>query len=726
MWVGVLMLWAVGAAAQEESCTGAAQAAMAGAMRTAVQSAQAACQSLGENQLCYGSGTLRAVPYPDAGALTFDKPGDVVSLGDVQIIQASAAPDAWSLAPMRLQNGESGQDVTLIVSGDVELHNTAPRSAPGTLTVTADQLTSVRGEPSARGTLLGSLAAGQTIPADGRLADNSWLRLALPDGEHAWVFTSAVTPAGDISILPVIDPTTGEADGTTQGSLWQTLTLLTGESDSSCAPASGILIQSADAAQFTVNDAALTLHGAIFLQAGSRLKVSVLDGSATVAVGGLGLEVARGEQTTVPLSSGRAIGAPTAPQSFDPALAQALPLSLLPQAVAITPPATPIPTEILAPTETTAPAETVAPTETAVPAQTIAPPPTGVPTETLAPATRAPQATSATENVGVSKGEIPAGAEGVFNQTFEVQQGDFVTISAHSLGSVDPVLTLIDTTSTEVAENDNFIGENASLQPNDAEIANFIIPTGGTYTVEVRDATQKGGTVRLSVQKGSSFETPAGGSSLFLPVELLIGATRYRYAFGAAAGDTLTISANDMSGTVNPDITLLDRQGNALARGESAPHTSKINSFSVPAAGTYIVEVSDPLVMPRGYFELSITSSGQLNPLDGGVLGTHGGQVTIVPAEMTLDLEPFTYVMDAQAGETLTITVIGDKRAQELGLAAVLNDPGGAVIAQSGDPAPYSAQIAEAKPAVDGSYTLEVTTDTGSGPYPLDLVIEQR
>jgi uncharacterized protein YraI len=257
---------------------------------------------------------------------------EVATIQALQMSPINTDEGTWGLVLLHLNAGElPEQTATLWAFGDVELGN-AVDSETITLEITVANNINIRSGPSADSSIVGGLQAGETIVADGRLEDSSWLRVVLPDSEDGagWVFAELVSTSGDISTLPVRD------SNTLQLNPMQAISLQTSTAASTCveAPPSGILAQSQEEAQATilVNDVELQLSGTIFLQtpAGESLSVSVIEGSLRVrALDGIQV-VPAGAQLSVPLD-----GPPNSPEPYDEDLLQTLPLGLLDRPVTL-------------------------------------------------------------------------------------------------------------------------------------------------------------------------------------------------------------------------------------------------------------------------------------------------------------------------------------------------------------------------------------------------------
>ena len=117
-------------------------------------------------------------------------------------------------------------------------------------------------------------------------------------------------------------------------------------SDAACAeaPNSGILIQTPEGmAEVTllINEVDIRLGSTVYFQAqpNDELRVSVVQGHATVTANGVTSTAITGTQVRVPLGAdGKAAGTPSYPEPYDLDNLQGLPVAHLPQPVVIGPP----------------------------------------------------------------------------------------------------------------------------------------------------------------------------------------------------------------------------------------------------------------------------------------------------------------------------------------------------------------------------------------------------
>jgi uncharacterized protein YgiM (DUF1202 family) len=299
-------------------------------VQQALTATDAACVGIGRNQACYGNVQLDAVPQAGIEAFNFSQPGDLVDVASVQSLKLSSMNEAvqeWGVALMKIQANLPetlpGQNVTFLLFGDVELQNAAPSNVdPVTFSITANNNVNVRSGPSTNDGVVATLAGGESVTADGRNPDSTWLRVQLEDGTPGWVFAELVAVDGDISTLTLVDPLALIPPP----SSIQAFYFKSGAGDSPCAEApNGLLIQSpadAERVQLTINGANLTIGSTVFLQTpegnADEMVVSTLAGLVQIEADGVQQTVIQGAEVSVPLDeNGDASGAPSAPQPYD-------------------------------------------------------------------------------------------------------------------------------------------------------------------------------------------------------------------------------------------------------------------------------------------------------------------------------------------------------------------------------------------------------------------------
>lgn len=301
------------------------------------------CAAARRNEACYGNVEVIVQPQPDAPALQFEKPGDIINLADIDSLALSSLdPEApsWGVALMKLQanlpDTLPGQNVTILLFGDVEIRSAVGSPVP-TTQVTISRSINVRTGPGTTYAVLSGLAAGDSVTADGRSADGAWLRIQLDAGRIGWVFAELVSTQ-EIDTLQV----RAEDDLNPLYRPMQAFYFRSGVGSAACTDVleTGMLIQTPKGAHeilFTINKVNVRLGSTAFFQTtdGDRLlSISVLEGQAQIEAQDVAQIVNTGEQATVPLDANlSASGPPSEPEPLNLPQAETLPLSLLPEPV---------------------------------------------------------------------------------------------------------------------------------------------------------------------------------------------------------------------------------------------------------------------------------------------------------------------------------------------------------------------------------------------------------
>lgn len=339
-----LLLAVSGVAAQDGTCAAIVQQALA--------AVEDACAATGRNEACYGNVSVQATPRDGVENLVFEQQGDLVSVADLDVLRLRALDpetDTWGIALMKLQanlpDTLPGQNVTFLLFGDVEIEN-AVEPAPDlvTMEVTSSGGINIRSGPSTDNPVIGSLTNGETVIANGRNGDATWLRIQVPDSDAlGWVFAELVTGDDDRQTLAEVDP----ADTALPFTPMQAFYFRTGVGATDCAdaPADGVLIQTPAGAgkiNLRANDVEIQLGSTAYLQAqpDDVMRVSVVEGEAQVTAGGETVTVPAGAQVEVPVDEDmKAAGAPGEPTPYDADALTALPVDVLPEAIEVAPPA---------------------------------------------------------------------------------------------------------------------------------------------------------------------------------------------------------------------------------------------------------------------------------------------------------------------------------------------------------------------------------------------------
>ena len=331
----LLMVLGIGSALAQDDCPALLAQALA--------AANEACAGTGGNQVCFGYGALRAELQAGFEAEPFSQPGDKIDAAALQRLVSSTSDEAWGVALLRLQlnlpDALADQHVSILLLGDAALENAVAAvpaaPAPPTLQITAGSRANVRSAPSTNAAVAGALGAGETVAADGRNADASWVHIQLADGGSGWVFAQLVSADGDLNSLDVTEGETAAVeDAAPVTPPMSSFALESSRGDSRCADElpSGIVIQSPDrnlpdsanlegnvpvpSTRFTMNRADIAPDGTLWatLQGGADPVMGVLEGYSQVTYGDTSHLAVAGKQVILPAGGGGpAQGDDTAP-----------------------------------------------------------------------------------------------------------------------------------------------------------------------------------------------------------------------------------------------------------------------------------------------------------------------------------------------------------------------------------------------------------------------------
>ncbi len=329
----------------------AGQATCPSLVKAAFDATNSFCSSTSRNQICYGHNLLQVEPQVSASQLVFDMPGDTIPVARVRSVRGSPLDinnASWGIALMRVQADISSalpnKNVSFLLFGDSQITNAAA-DYQTTLSLDAASPVNLRSGPATTYPVLASTSAGTTLVATGRLPDNSWLRVQLPqpDGQAGWVFTSLLTiGSNNLDSLQVVDPGSGAASF---GPL-QAFYLTTGDSSLTCnqLPASGLLIQTPEGVEkvrLYINEVKIDIGSTVLLQAqpGGNLVISTLEGMAVVEADNHTEVAAAGSTVTVPLGDDlKPVGPPTMAVPYEQAEFQILPTDTLDRPITAAPP----------------------------------------------------------------------------------------------------------------------------------------------------------------------------------------------------------------------------------------------------------------------------------------------------------------------------------------------------------------------------------------------------
>jgi hypothetical protein len=264
------------------------------------------CDSLDRNSACYGYNRVDATFHQNQSEDFFSKPADRSQIANLQSIATAPLDvnkDFWGIAVMNVQanvpNTLPGQAVTFVLLGDVKVDNAV---APEDVTQSVDPINvttltaaNIRSGPTVSTNIIGSVASGTVLPADGRNEAGDWFRIVFSSGP-GWVSKEIISSEGDLSTLPVINKE--------MRSPMQSFFFTTAVGDPACnaAPPSLLVVQGPDNVKvdITANGADITIGSTIALMIlpGNKLQLIVVHGEATLG----DLNVPTGFKITAQLS----------------------------------------------------------------------------------------------------------------------------------------------------------------------------------------------------------------------------------------------------------------------------------------------------------------------------------------------------------------------------------------------------------------------------------------
>lgn len=179
--------------------------------------------------------------------------------------------------------------------------------------------------------------------------------------------------------------------------------------------------------------------------------------------------------------------------------------------------------------------------------------------------------------------------------TYDGQAGQRVTISAldaSGANQLDLALRLIAPDGSEEAYNDDQAGEELPAA-SDAQVIDHPLATSGTYIIVVQRIDGEGA-YRLGISETQMFTLGANGVTT-LNGEISDVFPVQRWQFEGQAGQTLTITMQATSGTLDPALRLVAANGEVIAGNDDADDpalgtNAQIFAARLPENGRYTVE----------------------------------------------------------------------------------------------------------------------------------------
>lgn len=322
LWLVALLALSVTVVIAQEECSAF--------FETALATVEEACSDLGRNQACYGNVALTAIGQPDASNFQFSDTGDIADVAAIQSMQLSGYDPEnglWGVVMMQVQadlpNTMTGQNVTVMLFGDVSLTNTADsviEQVPPEQeqVVQADSNVNVRAFPSSSGEVIGTIAPNTGIVATGRSADSQWIRVRF-GAETGWIFAQLLNSDFDPNNLLVVD----NPDVPLYAPM-QAFYLTAGIGRPSCAqvPDDGMMVQTPEgiaSINLVVNEVNVEMGSTVYFSINDEgdMEIAPLEGSARIESDEEIVTVIEGGYVEVPLDEEfLPDGAPSEPQSY--------------------------------------------------------------------------------------------------------------------------------------------------------------------------------------------------------------------------------------------------------------------------------------------------------------------------------------------------------------------------------------------------------------------------
>lgn len=306
------------------------------------------CGNLESGQACYGNPSVQMTANNDT-ARVFAAPGDKIMASDVKNLSTQIGENQYGVVLAQLAayppNSWQAGDISAALYGATHILNPVENAADvpvQDIEISQVDAVNIRNAPGVNNAVIASVYRGDVVKATGRLADDTWVRLQLPNGDTGWLSSSAfdaslrglpVVTVNDIPPAPFELPLT-------------IFSFISGVGDARCqnAPDSGLLLQTPDITteyRFVINGVELFLSGTAFLQAqpDMGLVIYLLEGTARVLALDTEWIVRPGFQVTTPLimNDNNLLPAapPLVPTRYDYERLFMLPLSLLPRSTYI-------------------------------------------------------------------------------------------------------------------------------------------------------------------------------------------------------------------------------------------------------------------------------------------------------------------------------------------------------------------------------------------------------
>jgi hypothetical protein len=355
-------------------------------VKKAVTTVGGRCSNTARNSACYGNGSLEVVAQEGVSDLKFSNPGDKAQLTQLRSLKLGpldTASQAWGIALLRLQanlpDTVRGQNVTMLMFGDVEITDAAGNasaaeatSLAGTLTAAAPTIDAADTPIAAtvqtgRTQVYATFNAGSTLFAatlqnrfdnqeetkQARVASQNPTQQDRATDQYSTLVARGTVQQSTAHARRTALQSTQFARGTVQAATlqappkpvvykpMQAFYFTTGIGEAACkeAPRDGILVQTPTAnteIKLVMNGVEITLGSTAFLQAqrSAEMIISTIDGVAGVKAQGKSVAAVVGTRVRVPMDANlNPAGPPSPPEPYVMADLEALPLRILPKRI---------------------------------------------------------------------------------------------------------------------------------------------------------------------------------------------------------------------------------------------------------------------------------------------------------------------------------------------------------------------------------------------------------
>lgn len=271
--------------------------------------------------------------------------------------------------------------------------------------------------------------------------------------------------------------------------------------------------------------------------------------------------------------------------------------------------------------------------------------------------------------------------------SYKSTASETISVTARSLEAedvLDPMLTVLDPSGSQLASNDDHRTNRTDLAPHDSLIDGLALPAAGRYVIQVAavDASMEGD-VEVVVTEGSA-PTPEETSADLTVSDRVPDNAPYVYDFQAKAGEVVTISVRATDNQLDPTVSLRDSSDRELASNDDqttstvlGPYDSEIAGFTIPASGTYTVQITG-FAGVGGTFTLTIARGGQPvsvtpQPTIEAPTATPEQSSQVVHGSVESG-STFTYSFDGNAGDVYIITALADTQDFDPRMSIYLND----------------------------------------------------